>query len=650
MLGANRMNLSQEVRKVADEVVFAPASGLADALNRFIGRFVGWPFKVAPGFVWDHDGNRTEAFASVVYTESSGSPGMSHEGFPADSVAAAVNASEELDREKLRAAFNNIAGAKRLKKSPAPDMRDVPITTVTLGIIFALRSAVPLEILAEELEHLNAGSPDREWTDMVVVASMGTIHYAAQFPGEGLSGDFLPPAEGAMKKYTPPTYVVMIIRPTGDYTLNKMVAFLVAHLAIFSPGAKLPAWAEILEGVPKYVMTISGYQYNQRGELKPVPRHLYNDRYLAPMPIRVEDQRGNLLSTLQFVPWQDGGVIILKGKLPLEGLLVFLGSDALRRGGVVKTPDAQISYALPIGEADFHEMLARIQRQSNMVVRPDQTNWVVKKVADEGSQSPFMARLLIGLLRMRDSVFADQAEAARKNFDKSYELATSSLLSARSTAQEIAGTWSTHVRRVAAGDIARIRGRTIQIDESIDSELRQQIESFLNTATRALKQGMRAVAKDLQVDIGFLFQKQAGFDAGIAALEKPDPDLAEYLRKTRDWSERLLGRRNAAEHEGWTLPPVTYSQKNGRVDAIEPLIAGQPASEFVATIFDRLACFVEELTAHCLQRRLPTGITITEVPLADRDKQMPERFRVTLASGGMPAWRIVFHQSSFENT
>jgi hypothetical protein len=642
------MKISQEVRKAADEVVSAPASGLAEALNRFIGRFVGWPLKVAPGFARDHDGNRTGAFASVVYAESRESPKMSHEGFHADSVAAVVDAYEELDRPKLRAAYGNVAKAKSLKKSPAPDLKGVPITTVTLGIIFSLRSAVPLEVLAEELEHLNAQSPDREWPDMIIVASTGTIQYAAQFPGEGLSGDFLPPGEGATKKYTPPTYVVMTIRPTGDYTLNKMLAFLVAHLAIFSPGAKLPAWAEIIEGVPKNAVTLSGYQYDQSGELKPVPRHLYNDRYLGPLPVRVEDQQGSLLSTLQFVPWQDGGVIILKGNLPLEGVLVFLGSEVLKRGGVVKTPDAEISYALPIDEADFRRMLARFQSQSNIVVRPDQTNWVVKKVADEGSQSPFMARLLMGLLRLRDAVFTD--EASRKNFDKSFELATSSLLTARSTAKVIAEMWSTHVRKVEAGDIVRVRGRTIQVDESIDNGLRQQVESFLNTATRVLKQGMQAVTSDLQVNIGFLFQKPAGFDAGIAILEKTDPDLAEYLRKTRDWSERLLGRRNAVEHEGWILPPVTYVQKNGRVNAIEPSIAGQPVSEFVAIILDRLACFVEELTAHCLQRQLPTGITITELPLADRDKEMPERFRVTLANGGMPAWRIVFHQSSFENS
>ena len=44
-------------------------------------------------------------------------------------------------------------------------------------------------------------------------------------------------------------------------------------------------------------------------------------------------------------------------------------------------------------------------------------------------------------------------------------------------------------------------------------------------------------------------------------------------------------------------------------------------------------------TVHCLQRRLPTGITVTEILLARRLAEAPERFRVTLANGGTPSWR-----------
>jgi len=129
-----------------------------------------------------------------------------------------------------------------------------------------------------------------------------------------------------------------------------------------------------------------------------------------------------------------------------------------------------------------------------------------------------------------------------------------------------------------------------------------------------------------------------------------DPLLAEYLRQTRTWSERLLKSRNAIEHEGWMLPRVTYSHTVGGTKAAEPSISDQPISEFVKFILDRLSCFVEEFIAHCLQRRMPAGITITEIALSQRLAEAPERFKVTLASGGLPAWQIVFHSSLFKET
>ena len=215
---------------------------------------------------------------------------------------------------------------------------------------------------------------------MVAVLSTGTINYTLQFPGEQITGDLLPPAEGATAAYTMPAYVVMVIRPTGAYTFNKVTAFLIAHLAIFSPGAKVPNFALVLNGVPQLAITQCGYQYNLNGDVLPVPRQFYDDRYLPPLPLRIEDRKGKLLSTVQFLPWQDGGVILLRGELPLGGILVFLGRDKLKRVGAVKRGDLQISYVLPIKEADFAEMLARFQKQSNLVVRRESPKLVIQKL------------------------------------------------------------------------------------------------------------------------------------------------------------------------------------------------------------------------------------------------------------------------------
>jgi hypothetical protein len=248
---------------------------------------------------------------------------------------------------------------------------------------------------------------------------------------------------------------------------------------------------------------------------------------------------------------------------------------------------------------------------------------------------------------LRDLVYSD---TARDKFDQHFEFVSSSLLNARSTAKELAELWEEHVRKLASAEAVRIQGRTIRIDESIDKQLRRLIESFLNSAVRTLKQGMQDHAAELQVNIGFMYKQQGAFDTGIAALQASDPLLAEYLRHTRAWSERLIESRNAIEHKGWTLPCIAYTQTGNTVAATEPMISGQPVTEFVTLMLDRLCCFVEEFTAHGLQRRMPPQITITELPLTTRPAEAPERFRVTFTTGGLPAWRLAYHAASFENT
>jgi hypothetical protein len=67
-------------------------------------------------------------------------------------------------------------------------------------------------------------------------------------------------------------------------------------------------------------------------------------------------------------------------------------------------------------------------------------------------------------------------------------------------------------------------------------------------------------------------------------------------------------------------------------------------------MLDRLFCFVEESSVHCLQKRMPQGVTITEIPLSEREAEKPERFQVTITPRGMPPWSITYRQTAFEET
>jgi len=240
-------SISKELRYAGQELVDASGSSIASVLNQILNRFLGWPFKAATGSAVDSQGQRTETFDTLVYTTSSNESVPRPVEVPADVLACVIDVSETMDLARFRAAYERISWAKKLRKAAAPYTKDIPHTTMTLGIIFATKASVSVEVLAEELNRLNGQTPSAQWPDMVVVLSKGTINYAVQFPGETTIGDFLPPAEGALASYIPPIYIVAVMTPTREYTLNKMCAFLIAHLAIFSPGANLPNFAEVLE-------------------------------------------------------------------------------------------------------------------------------------------------------------------------------------------------------------------------------------------------------------------------------------------------------------------------------------------------------------------------------------------------------------------
>jgi hypothetical protein len=638
------MTISEDVLAAGEQISNAAPEAIGDALNAALKRFFGNRFTSGCGHIVDLAGATSSQFASVVHSNPAAKGPIAA---PSDSVAAVIDVHDDLTLENLRQSYGRISNAKSLTKTPVP--HGETRTNITLGVVWAARTALPLEVITDEIALVNKQTPGTRWPDMIVVGTT-IINYAVQFPSEPLSGDYLPPAEGATETTAPAVYVVAVMRPTGAFTFNKMLAYLLAHLGIFSPGdvAARPNFNEVLEGVPPTAVTLYGYQYNLRGDLVSVPRQFYNDRYLSPRPFFVESEHGEQLAAIQYLPWADGAAILLHGKLPLEGLLVFFGTKVTGRGRVIRLKEGQISYVLPITQFDFGEWLKSLKRQSNMNVKQDPGRFVVQKVADEGTNSPYMARIFIGVLHLRDQVYSYPKK--RNSFDAHYDYVTSALTSTRDSARKLAKLWKDHQDKVDSGEVAKIDGSgNIHVQESIDKELRSEIETLLNAATRCLKTGMQNIALELGANIGFLFQQKDSFEKGVASLQTTDPDLAAYLQHTRAWSEPMLKSRIDLEHGTWVLPRTGYAVDNGSVKTNEPTVAGKPVSEFVDFTFDRLCCLVEEVLSHCLRRRMPGGITLTEIPLAKRVAEVPERFRITIENSGQPSWRIAYHLSRFEN-
>ncbi len=94
---------------------------------------------------------------------------------------------------------------------------------------------------------------------------------------------------------------------------------------------------------------------------------------------------------------------------------------------------------------------------------------------------------------------------------------------------------------------------------------------------------------------------------------------------------------------------MKYAEVRGGIIAYEPSISGQPITQFVSFILDRLCWFVEEFTAHSLQRQMPAEITITEIPVGSRLAEAPKRFTLN-PCGWRPATMEYKHSMPLHST
>jgi hypothetical protein len=483
---------------------------------------------------------------------------------------------------------------------------------------------------------------------MVVILSRGTINYGCQFPDKAL-GDFLPPARGVTMRA--PMYVHIVAKAHAPYCLNRMCSLLFCYLHLFSPGTALPPYKEIVEGVPKVGMTIAPYQQNLTGQLVPVPLEFrFNQFFLFPIGFKAVDGHGDELARVRYLPWQDGGVVRVTGKLPIEGVLVFAGKEALSQPAI-RFEGEQFSGVIPLSRQGFIEMAERMAKQStNIYIKPDpRPNWIVEKRGTEGTSSPFIARLFMGICRLRDQALSDAK--VRNEFDAVFESVLNGLESIRASSSELAKTFTEYQQQLARGEGVQIQGNVAQVDKKkIDREIRTKCEEVIGTSCRVIKDRMQVLLRTLGLDIGFLFQKDGAYSAGLAKMRLQNSALADYLHQTRTkWSEHTILCRNNFEHTIAGQLKVKLQFLGNSVTAPEPQVEGQPVTVFVSHIADRVCCFCEDLLAHALQSNMTAGVSITEIRLAERKPEIVERFQPALVGGGALLWTIAYHDSKFES-
>lgn len=277
---------------------------------------------------------------------------------------------------------------------------------------------------------------------------------------------------------------------------------------------------------------------------------------------------------------------------------------------------------------------------------------ILKKVSDEGSRSPFRARIFPGMLAIRDQLFltglhGDELRNRRQLFDEKFGTVYHAAQATRDAAIEINRLIIEHSEAIQTSRAIRFEDAQLYINENIDTPLRQATDKLLNQAIVATKSGLQRILKNpLGLDISFLFQKEENFRKGIGNLRRSgETELADYLVDIRSkWLWDLIGMRDNAEHKGWELPEIIYEPLvPSRVEIIVPEIAGVRVDIFARQTANRVLLFTENMMVHAMARNMPEALFVVEIPLEERNPEDPVRF----AYGGVdittaPRWTLQY--------
>ncbi|HKV77604.1 MAG TPA: DUF6602 domain-containing protein [Candidatus Sulfotelmatobacter sp.] len=557
-------------------------------LREFLNKHLPQRFRAATGILIDINNALSKQTDIIIYDALS-SPvyRFSEEAMilPVDTVASVIEVKSRLTSDELADAYKKIASVKALKKRPSSEMdrgatgSELKMSS-TLGVIFAFTSDISLETVAEKMATLNLEVDSQLWPDMVIVLDVGTLNYAIQSPGGEIGGDLMPREENFA---IAPFYVNLVLRKDGEFSLNRFFITLLSHLQFFPHRPSVPPFDIALAGTATECIGICAYQYDRDKKLLPA-----NQSLELPAAIQIKSSDGQVTATLHWIHWPGGGTIMCEDKAPL-GMFLLLAGFA-KDEQIFRCAGRQYSSVLPVKRAEF----LRWPLKLNPKMKGMTAEVVVYKeehILDEGTSTPFVARLLAGMLDLGHRILLKDAAEA---FSKIYPVRE--LLSLRRLHRALEGA------------------------QPIPEEL---LAANLQTAARVAATILE-IARTLGVNASFLLYREPSYTKGLEAQR--DPGLARYLKEHRDsWARRLVEHRDGSQAKRQEL-----CQSMTRSD--------------LHLIYNGVAKLSEELMIYSLQSKAQAGLWIREVERAERDPKFCCRFTTDLKR----SWSLTFNPAEFD--
>lgn len=558
-------------------------------LREFLNKHMPQRFKAATGILIDSNNDLSKQTDVIIY-DALTSPVYRYSEdamiLPIDTVASVIEVKSRLTGDELLDCYRKIASVKSLKKRPSSEM-DLKATgsglkmSATLGVIFAFTSDISIETAGKKMGELNGQFDPRLWPDMLVLLDVGTVNYVIQSPGGEMSGDLMP-----REDIFPiaPFYVNLAIRKDADLSLNRFFITLLSHLQFFPHRPSVPPFEIALAGTTTEGIIVCGYQYDRDKNLIPTSRA----KIELPAAIQIKKDDGNPLTTLTWLAWPSGGTVTCDRGAPLEMFLALMGFGSGEQ--IFNCGERKYSSILPVTRADF----LRWPQKLNAKMKGMCAEVVVLKqgpVFDEGTSTPFVARLLAGMHELAQQVLSKEAHAS-------------------------------FVHEYPMEQLLRLRKLKRELDKS--DRVQEELATALLESAAAVAKQIFGLVKNMGVNASFLLYRDPAFMRGVEELR--DKDFGQYLSQHRtEWAKTL------AEY------------LNGSAGMRNKLIQTVTGSD-LALIYNGVAVLSEELLVYALQIKAQAGIKIRELEKSKRDAIFQRRFTTDLTDN----WRLTFGGIDFD--
>lgn len=613
-------------------------------VKEFLNHHMPQRFRATSGFVIDKFSEMSghedvliyDALSSPVYRYTEENQIIS-----ADAIASVVEVKSVLNKKELENGFEKVSQVKKLHKSPISQMdqraTESNLTTHgTLGVVFGFSTDLNFATLAAHCAELNEQYDTYLRPDIIVILDVGVINYTANIVGSSQIVDFATTSEEDVP--IPPFFVHLAAREDGSYALNRFFVHLMSHLAFYPRRPSIPPYAVMLEGAAKVAVMSATYQYNTEARLVPfVPSAQPPTETLREIKLSKNKEH---LGTLTFIPWQDGGVIRMKGKIPLDAILVIVSRQ---RPMILPSEGYQYSMVMKVTRRDFEGWVEVIERQSDMkaelVVPP---LFEVKPLFNEGTGEPFMARLFLAPLEMQQGIMGPDTKAP---FDEHWSGCIYPALEMRKAMLAIKDLVTKHKQALAKKSIVRKKGNQLHLTEKIDNPLRSQVAQLLEMASHVLDH-IPGVMKFLGVEMSFYAEKESRFLKGFEKAQKERPELADYLLRWRPKVMAINEQFRQMRYSAWHLPNIEYIQDGDGFVMKELKIDNMPVAEYGERVFSDISIGLEELIMYALQGQSKGSLMIDEIPMDSRDPQNPQRFKRNMKGMGAP-WELKWSGKGF---